>query len=325
MLVSASDLLAASTSPVIGRRGDLAEKLRVLGSLADGSHFQRLMEVGGRFERTFEMEAEAGAFAVAFVASAIFACVQGAARRRRRERLGAEAFLLAATLGVTAGTLALPGAVRAHHLMNALPFPQLLVACAGVACWRGLPRRRGAWVVRAGLVLAAAALLGGNAARIRDTYALVAATGGRGWWSDALREPAAELEADPRRRGVSLDWSFHEPLLFLTRRARLVEPIWGIRAAASAEGEWRFPGEAGDVYFVHDREWDLFGFGPGFLGAARALAERRPDALEVRAHRDREGAVAFHTVRLAVDHELAFRRIFRIRLRDEIPGPERTE
>ena len=327
MLVSAGDLLATSASPVLGRRGDLAEKLRVLRSLADGSHFHRLMQVGGRFERSFEVEAPAGGFGLALAACAGFALVQGALRLRRRERPGAAAFLLLASLFVTAGTLALPGAVRAHHLLNALPLPQLLVAQIAVACWRSVSGRRPAgWAVRSALALAAVALLAGNAARIRDTYALVTATGGRGWWSDALREPAAELESDARRRGVSLDWSFHEPLLFLTHRAKLVEPIWGIRAAARAEGEWRFAGAAGDVYFVHDREWDLFGFGPAFLAAARALAVRRPDALEVRAHRDRAGGIAFHTVRLALDHEIAYRRIFRIRLRDEdLPGPGTAE
>jgi hypothetical protein len=199
--------------------------------------------------------------------------------------------------------------------MNAFPFPHLLVAEIGVRAWRSNPHagatRLAAW---AALVLAGLVIVLPNAALVRSTYALVETTGGRGRWTDALREPAAELEADPARRGVSLDWGFHEPLLFLTRRARLVEPIWGVREAVRAAGAWRFPGSAGDVYFVHDREYDLFGFGPGFLAAARAVAERDPGAVEVRAHRDREGGVAFHTVRFAVDHAITYARAFRIEL-----------
>jgi hypothetical protein len=315
MLVSVADLLATSASPVLERRGDLGEKLRVLWSLADGSHFHRLMQVGGRFDRMFDVEAPAGGFGLAVLAACALGVLEIGRRVRRGERSDPLSFLLLASLLVSAGTLALPGAVRAHHLMNALPFPHLLVAALGVAWWR---RRGGspaaALARRAVLVLAGAALLAGNAALVRQTSALVEATGGRGRWTDALRAPAAELEADPARRGVSLDWGFHEPLLFLTHRARLVEPIWGIREAARGEGAWRQAGAAGDLYFVHDRDYDLFGFGPAFLAAARAWSERAPGSLEIRAHRDREGGVAFHTVRFAVEHEITYRGSFRIRL-----------
>jgi hypothetical protein len=320
MLVSAADLLATSASPVLGRRGDLAEKLRVLWSLLDGSHFHRLVQVGGRFDRMFEVAAPAGLFGAAFLACAGLAGVRVVMRWRRGAPLEALDFLCLATVFVSAGTLVLPGAVRAHHLLNALPLPHLLVAELGVRAWRANPpagaTRLAAW---AALGLAGLLIVGPNAAVVRSTYALLEATGGRGRWTDALREPAAELEADPSRRGVSLDWGFHEPLLFLTRRAELVEPVWGIREAARAAGAWRFPGRAGDLYFVHDREYDLFGFGPGFLAAARAVGERNPGALEIRAHRDRDGGVAFHTVRFAGDHEITYRRTFRIRLDPDPP------
>ena len=319
MLLSAADLFATSASPVLGRRGDLVEKLRVLWSLLDGSHFHRLMQVGGRFDRMFEVEAPAGLFGVALLACAGLVAARGVVRWRSREPLEPLDFLLLAAALVTVGTLVLPGAVRAHHLLNALPFPHFLVAELGVRAWRSIPpaSRIGA---RAALALAGVALVGANAELVRSTYALVEATGGRGRWTDALREPAAELEADRSRRGVSLDWGFHEPLLFLTHRAKLVEPFWGIREAVRAAGAWRFPGSAGDVYFVHEREYDLFGFGPGFLAAARAVGERRPDALEIRTHRDREGGVAFHSVRFARDHEITYERAFRIRLREEEPS-----
>jgi hypothetical protein len=321
MLVSAADLFATSASPVLGRRGDLAEKLRVLWSLLDGSHFHRLMQVGGRFDRMFQLAAPAGLFGAALLAALGLAAARVVVRWRRAAPLEAPDFLLLATVFIGAGTLLLPGAVRAHHLMNAFPFPHLLVAEIGVRAWRSNPHagatRLAAW---AALALAGLVIVLPNLALVRGTYALVEATGGRGRWTDALREPAAELEADPGRRGVSLDWGFHEPLLFLTRRAKLVEPVWGIREAVRAAGAWRLPGNAGDVYFVNDREYDLFGFGPGFLAAARAVAGRDPAALEVRAHHDRAGDVAFHTVRFAVDHEITYVRSFRIELR-EAPAP----
>ncbi len=326
MLAFAGDLFATSASPVLGRRGDLAEKLRVLWSLLDGSHFHRLMQVGGRFDRMFEVVAPAGLFGAVLVTCAALAVVRGVVRWRRREPLGPLDFLCLATALVSAGTLVLPGAVRAHHLLNALPFPHLLVAELGVRAWRGSPRAGATrFVARAALALAGLALVGANAALVGSTYALVEATGGRGRWTDALRAPAAELEADPSGRGVSLDWGFHEPLLFLTHRAELVEPFWGIREAVRVARAWRFPGRAGDVYFVHDREYDLFGFGPGFLAAARAVGRRHPEALEIRVHRDREGGVAFHSVRFASDHRITYAKEFRIRLREEDPSPGSPE
>ncbi len=322
MLVSIAELLTTTASPVLAQRGDLAEKLRVLWSLADGSHFHRLMQVGGRFDRMFEVGAPAGGLGIVILGGLAVACVRSSLRLRRRERLDVMDFLLLASLFVTAGTLALPGAVRAHHLLNAMPLPHLLVAQLGVAGWRGVVGRRGATLAaRSALALALVALLASNAALIRATYAGVESSGGRGRWTDALREPAAELEASPGRRGVSLDWGFHEPLLFLTRRAGLVEPIWAIRETARAQGAWRFAGGAGDVYFVHGEEFDLFGFGPGFLAAARALAGRSPGALEIRTHHDREGGIAFHSVRFARAHEIVYTRVFQIRLRDGEPAP----
>jgi hypothetical protein len=321
MLLSAADLFATSASPVLGRRGDLAEKLRVLWSLLDGSHFHRLMQVGGRFDRMFEVAAPAGLFGAVLLACVALAAVRGVVRWRSREPLEPLDFLCLAAALVSAGTLVLPGAVRAHHLLNALPFPHLLVAELGVRAWRGSPPAGATrFVARAALALAALAVVGANAALVGSTYALVEATGGRGRWTDALREPAAELEADRSRRGVSLDWGFHEPLLFLTHRAKLVEAFWGIREAVRADGAWHFPGSAGDVYFVHDREYDLFGFGPGFLAAARAVGERHPGALGIRSHRDREGGVAFHSVRFTSDHRITYAREFRIQLADPSRG-----
>ena len=167
------------------------------------------------------------------------------------------------------------------------------------------------------MVVVLGGVLAGDTRVIASTYGLLEKTGGRGRWTQAISVPAQALEADPAlRRGVSLDWGFHEPLLFLTERARLLEPIWGIREAVREQGEWRFAGEAGDLYLVHDGDYDLFGFGPAFLAAARRLAEREPETAEVRAHSDRDGSVAFWTVRVGRAHELIYRRRFRFEISD---------
>lgn len=116
---------------------------------------------------------------------------------------------------------------------------------------------------------------------------------------------------------MSLDWGFHEPLLFLTRRARLLEPIWEMRDRVRSEGAWTLRGGPRDVYFVHGRGYDLFGYGPRFLAAARAAGEANPGLVEVASHTDREGAIAFWTVRLRAPHVLALQRVFDIRLEPE--------
>jgi hypothetical protein len=316
MLASAHEILATGASPIVGARGDLVEKLRVLASLLDGSHFLRLMEVGGRFDRMFDASAPATLLGAATLLAAAGLAASGWALPGARRARPQVVFTLAAALLVTAFTLALPGAVRAHHLLNALPFFHLLVALGVVALWR--VARPGALRVaaRTAALLGVAAVMASGLVVTRATFASIEASGGRGRFSAALAEPARALEADPGTRGISLDWSFHEPLLFLTRRATLLEPIWGIRDSVRREGVWRFEGQAGDVYFVRDRDLDLFGFGPPFLAAARRLAAQEPGAVEIREYRDREGGLAFLTVRLTRPHQVTYRRIFRIELRD---------
>jgi hypothetical protein len=322
MLLSLGDLLETTSHPALLRRGDLIEKLRVLWSLADGSHFYRLIEAGGRFDQMFGLPAPWTAFAWLQLACVAVAFGRMLWRLVTHAALGAAEFLLLTGCLVTVGTLALPGAVRAHHLMSVLPFFHLLVASLAVELWRWIPPvRRGAGLARATVVVVLGVVLVGDARAIGSTYDLIEKTGGRGRWTQAIGVPAHDLDSDPaRRRGVSLDWGFHEPLLFLTERARLLEPIWGIREAVREQGEWRFAGEAGDLYLVHDGEYDLFGFGPAFLAAARRLAEREPGTAEVRAHSDRDGRVAFWTVRVDRRHELVYRRRFRF----ELSGSEDT-
>jgi hypothetical protein len=314
MLLTLQDVLATAASPVVAQRGALAEKLAVTWSLLDGSHFHRLQAAGGRFDRLFEVSAPFalfGALAAAVLLAAPLWLRGDAARRLRPAGL----FALLAGVLATAGTAALPGAVRAHHLLNGFPFVHWAAAAALAALWgRHAAGTRARGLSRAGVVSAVAVVVASGISVSRATFALVERTGGRGRWSDALAVPAAELDARPQSRGVSLDWGFHEPLGFLTRRAALEEPIWGVREAVRRDGEWRIAGAAGDLYLVHDRDYDLFGLGPPFLAAAQRLAAEAPGALAIREHRDREGAVAFLSVRIDRDHTIRFRRRFHIEL-----------
>jgi hypothetical protein len=308
MLLSVGDLVQLMGSPVLAGRGDLSEKLQVLYSLAEGSRFYRIMETGGLFERMGQVEAPQTLFVYVAIGACAATIVRGARRLRSGELLGVPEFLLVAGVLVTAATVMLPGAVRAHHLLNAFPFFHLLVGATAARVLyppiAGLAGRGG----RAAILLAVICVVVSDARVIAATYELIERTGGRGRWSQAMAEPARWLESDPQRRGISLDWGFHEPLLFLTRRARLVEPIWDIRSIAAASGRWRFSGGSGDLYLLHDREYDHFGFGPPLLVAARQLAETTPDAISIRSYTDRDGQVAFWSVQVDRRHSLVFQR-----------------
>jgi hypothetical protein len=308
MLLSVGDLVRLLGSPVLAGRGDLSEKLQVLYSLAEGSRFYRIMETGGLFEQMGQVEAPGTLFVFVALGACAATIVRGARRLRSGEPLGVPEFLLVAGVLVTLATLAIPGAVRAHHLLNAFPFFHLLVAATAASL---LDRRIAGLAgtgVRAAVLLAVICVVASDARVIAATYELIERTGGRGRWTHAIAEPARWLESQPGSRGISLDWGFHEPLLFLTRRAQLVEPIWQIRSTAAASGGWHFSGRRGDLYLVHDRDYDHFGFGPSLLVAARQLDESVPEAVSIESYADRDGRVAFFGVRVDRDHRLVFQR-----------------
>jgi hypothetical protein len=71
-------------------------------------------------------------------------------------------------------------------------------------------------------------------------------------------------------------------------------------------------GDARHHYLVFDPRYDLFQLGPKLLDAASGLDEER---VEVRAHRDREGEVAFYSVRFLGPHQLVFTGTFEVRFR----------
>jgi len=286
---------------------DLPEKLSTWSTLFDGSHFERLMLAGGRFEALSSVEgAVASLFLPALVASAV-AVAAGLAVRRPWQRVErAQAFVLATLVLAIAGLLAMPGAVRIHHALNVTPLPQLVVACAVVDLWRRAGRARASAVGRALLALALAALVASELRADLATLAEIRDHGGRGRWSDALGAFAHELEAEHTGPVVSLDWGFHAQLSLLAPELDLREPIWAMRPAT---GGFQMEGPPGTVYLVQDPRYHLFPFGDELLAAVSRLPE---GAVSIRGHADRSGENAFFSIRIDRPHRLVRREVVEI-------------
>ena len=306
MLLSAIDLLSVGSG--IADRGDLDYRARVLWSTLDGSYYYRVIDLGGLFERLFERSAPVGMLGFGVGAALVAACVRGV-RGTSRDGGGASSraglVFLAVTVAVLGvAMLALPGAVRAHHMLNLMPFTHLLLALLLV----DLGRRSGAARLLAGAI--AVAIVASNLWVVSETRALVAETGGRGRYSNALDAFAEELTADPGATAVSLDWGFHETLQFLTRENRLEEPIWVLPNLLARGRPWVHRGDASHHYLVFAPRYDLFGLGPKLLEAARALP---PEDVRIREHTDREGETVFYSIRFMRPHQLVFGGRFEVR------------
>lgn len=303
IILSMPQLIRATSQ--VAMRGPFTERLQVAWSTLDGTYFYRLWTTGGRYERLFEVpDVPLGLLGFAAVGSLL---LLAAITWRAPRRLPSPRTLVFVALagGLTQlALLAMPGAQRVHHMMNVSPFPQILVASALVALSRlrplGIPGR----AVRAGATLAFAALVASSAWMTARTLDLLEASGGRGYWSNALERFAEEVEHQPEATVVSLDWGFHPPLMLLTENPRLIEPFWHFRPGGRPDPGWHHRGDASHVYLVHRPPYDRFGAGLDFLAQVAGLPS---GVAETRAYRDREGAVAFLAVRLNRPHRLWFR------------------
>jgi hypothetical protein len=303
MLIGAQDLLAVQAA--IADRGDLAYRLQVLWSTLDGSHFYRVMQTGGIFERIFDAPAPASLFGLA---TAVAIGAGAGAMLRRVDPPNVFLLVTVAVLGTT--MLLLPSAVRAHHMLNLLPFTQLLVTAVGA-------QLAGSRSARIAIGLALAGVLASEAHVTWRTREEIAATGGRGRWSNSLNDFAGEIGLDPAAVAISLDWGFHEPLLFLTNKQGLIEPIWTIPQLLRRGRPWVHSGDANHHYLVRDAPYDLFQLGPKLLAAAR----KTDSALtEIRAHTDRQGDPAFYSVRFTRPHQLVYSGEFEIRFQADRPS-----
>lgn len=302
-------------SSAIADRGDLGYRADVLASVLDGSHFFRVISAGGRFEELFAQPAPSTGFAWVLCLSA--AVLLSGKLRGPSLRPGSAGFLLLTTFLLGALMLLIPGAVRAHHMLNTLPFPHLVVATAGVGLWqRSWANPRSRLIARSCVAISLLACLYGNAQVVSKTRQLILDTGGKGRFSIALQDFAREIDtADPGKSSefVSLDWGFHEPLLFTTQHVRLREPIWSLTRATIKRTPYLANGDRNTIYLIHEEPYDLFGLGAPFLEALKASD---PAHYSVREHLDGSGELAFKSVRFERPHQLRFNGRFRFRLRE---------
>lgn len=274
------------------RAGELDTKLCIVGSVLDGSYFQRLMEVGGLFHKMFDAPSGVWTPFGWLLAVAMLILVVQAVQDARSKTTGWPLFLLAALVISTLGFFVLPDAVRIHHLLLTYPFPHLIMAAAGAKAWRfQSPCALKLQAVRLAGVAAVVGLLGGNVRALRMTQHFVSTTGGRGTWSKALERFAHEIRAQDDMGIASLDWGFHEQLSFLTDGPTLYELTWNIQQGkpVSILPDPRF------LYLIHPPEFSLFDYGQTYLQAARQADPR----LVVDSRTNLEGRVVFQCFRFS--------------------------
>jgi hypothetical protein len=198
-------------------------------------------------------------------------------------------FLLAALALTTLGVFALPRAVRVYHAILAAPFAHLIIAVATVSLWRKFSETRNN-LIRPAAAMVVIALLCAQILAAGKTEKLIYQTHGRGWWSDAQDQFAQTVKQRADLTLVSLDWGFHESLLFLTDKPILVEPFWNLTGTDPA----KLPQDTNLVYLVHSPAYSLSPFGATFLDFAR----KNPRA-KITDWRDREGKIVFYAVQFA--------------------------
>ncbi len=292
---------------VIKDRSPIAMKRETFATMLDGSYFARLLEAGGRLDHIGAVPgAPASLLPIALAlaaAAALGLALSGGPRTERVPSQHAWALPFVWLAGGLTALLvfALPGAGSVHHALNVYPYPHLAIAGTAAALFRragGSPR--GSWL-RGTLAIALALVLASQAHGLWVTHQVIERTGGKGWWSDALVPVVAESAA----RGdllVSLDWGFHEQVLFLGGGTpRALEPFWEASRRRAGGEIWHFDGGPNHVYLLHERDFDQFRIGPRLLTALRLLPD---DAVRIDRHRDRDGDVAFVTVRILQAHRI---------------------
>jgi hypothetical protein len=278
---------AANNAPV--NPGELAEKWRTFTAMYDGSYFYRLMDAGGMFDKMQLLAPPVwtplGLALIIAIAVLVWQMLRlPAGGDARRVRI----FLLTALVLATLGVFMLPRAVRIYHAILAAPFAHLIIAVAGVSLWRKFSEASGNRnFARGAIVFVSAVLLVTQLLTVGKTEKLIYQTHGRGWWSDAQDKFAATVKDRADLTLVSLDWGFHESLLFLTDKPTLVEPFWKMTGTDPA----KLPQDTNLVYLVHPPEYSLSPFGVTFLEFAR----NNPRA-KITDWRDHEGKIVFYTV-----------------------------
>src|SRR5439155_21318418 len=267
--------------------GEMTTKLKTMLSMYDGSHFYRLMNVGGVFERMYDRAAVPLTLSGAATVIACFVFV-GLVCRRKLAWTRAITFLIVAAILITVGVFALPDAVRIHHAVLVYPLPQLILAAVIVLLWKTrVQSRKLDYAIVTITALAVVDLLASELHSVVYTQKFIRLTGGRGRWSESFDTFCRENRDRTDLTIVSLDWGFNEQLIFLTEGPQLVEPFWRFGQSAPP-----LPTEPRYLFLVHPPEYSLFPFGAGYLKEAKAKGAE----VDVRPYFDRQDRVAFYTI-----------------------------
>ncbi len=278
---------AANNAPV--NPGEFSEKLHTLTAMYDGSYFYRMLAAGGLFDKMQLLAppiwTPLGVALIAAIALLVWQTLRLPAGSHARR---VQMFLLAALVLATFGVFLLPRAVRIYHAVLVMPFAHLIIAVVAVSLWRKFSEVGNKKKFERGtIVFVFAALLTTQIFAIAKTEQLIFKTHGRGWWSDAQDKFAATVKNRADLTLVSLDWGFHESLLFLTDKPTLVEPFWQLTGTDPT----LLPQGTNYIYLVHSPEYSLSPFGETFL----KFAEEK-NGSKIEPWRDREGKIVFYTV-----------------------------
>jgi hypothetical protein len=287
MILKIPRMLALTISgPHPNAPGEFGVKLKTMLSMYDGSHFYRLIDVGGVFERMYGGAAGPRHFLGIIL---LIGCLAFASVANKIERRRALTFLILAAILTTLGVLMLPDAVRIHHAVLVYPLPHLIVATLVVAFWEmKTPRKNLDYAIAAIIALVVFGLIAGEIHVIASNEQLIRETGGRGRWSESLNEFCRENQNRTDLTIVSLDWGFNEQLLFLTNGPQLAEPFWDFNQTLpplSADPSY--------LYLAHPAEYSVLKYDVAYL----KLLENTGANVEVTPHRDWQGEIAFYTIR----------------------------
>ena len=268
------------SAPHPNATGEFGVKLKTLLSMYDGSHFYRLMNVGGVFERMYDgATGPTAAMGLALVATLIalgFVFDKDLAKTRR-----IIFFIIAAVL-ITLGVFVLPDAVRIHHAALVFPLPHLIIAAVvGLICASPRLHRSVALIVVVIVCLS-------GLRSIVATQKLIRETGGRGRWSESLNQFCRENANRSDLTVVSLDWGFNEQLIFLTDGPQLSEPFWEFNQTLPA-----LPADLNYIFVAHPAEYSVFKYDVAYLNQL----QNNPN-VEITPHLDRQNEVAFYSIRL---------------------------
>lgn len=274
------------------REGELATKFNIATSVLDGSYFYRLMEVGGLFNRMFDLRSPIWTpYGFVLLLSVLVLAAQ-AVSDARAKTAGWAGFLLAGFGISTVGFWLLPDALRIHHFLLIYPFPQLVIAAAVLRVWKlGAAKAALRRLGKTAAIVIALSVLVGHLVAVRKTQQFIAKTGGRGMWSQALVQFAQELKTRDDLVVASLDWGFHEQLSFLTDGPKLYELTWNLQEGKPVS----LVPDTNFIYMIHPPEFSLFDYGRTYLQAALAADPR----LSIESRTNLEGRVVLQFFRFS--------------------------